>query len=59
MKKAFIDLGANIGEVSERFAAQNLGFDIFCVEPNQSLLPSLFKISARVGRSFCVIWAAA
>ena len=59
MKKAFIDLGANIGEVSERFAAQNPGFDIFCVEPNQSLLPCLFEISARVGRPFCVIWAAA
>ena len=59
MRKAFVDLGANLGIISERFAVQHPGFDIFCIEPNPTLIPSIVECSLRAGRPFWVMWAAA
>lgn len=59
MRKVFVDVGANIGDISAKFASQNSEFDIICIEPNLDLLLPLFLKSAEVSRVFAVIWAAA
>ena len=52
MKEAFVDLGANVGEVSERFAVRYPGFDIFCFEPDAKLLYAIMRRSTRIARPF-------
>lgn len=58
-RRAFIDLGASWGHVSAKFARENPSFDIFCVEPNISLIPNILNASLSVKKPFTVIWAAA
>ncbi|HQT85145.1 MAG: hypothetical protein B7Z58_06500 [Acidiphilium sp. 37-64-53] len=59
MRKVFIDLGANIGLVSEEFAAKNPEHEIFCIEPNLALMPEIHRRGVDGGRAFNVVCAAA
>lgn len=59
MRNAFVDLGANVGEMSERFAHTHPTFDVFCIEPNAKLIPLIIERSAKAARPFWIMWAAA
>lgn len=59
MRKVFVDLGANVGDVSATFAAENPEHEIFCVEPNINLIPQIHRRGLEVGRVFSVICGAA
>ena len=59
MRKIFIDLGANTGEVSAKFAQETPEAAIFCVEPNRELIAHLVDASFGVGRPFTILCAAA
>jgi FkbM family methyltransferase len=59
VRRAYIDVGANIGtaliEQSRLFPDHSL----FAIEPNPSLLPSLHTTALQIGRPVHVIWGAA
>lgn len=59
MRKVFIDLGANVGAISEAFAVRNPQHEIFCIEPNISLAADIHRKAVDIGRVFNVICAAA
>lgn len=59
MRNVFIDLGANVGDVSARFASENPGYEVFCVEPNLDLIPQIHRRAYGVGQVFNVIAGAA
>jgi FkbM family methyltransferase len=59
MRHAFVDLGANLGDVSLKFAKNNPGHDIYCIEPNPILIEHINRKAFEVRRTFVTIWAAA
>jgi FkbM family methyltransferase len=58
-RRAFIDLGANVGNISFQHARQNPDCDIYCVEPSRELIKEINDKSFRAGRTFTTMWAAA
>jgi len=59
MRRAFVDLGANVGTVSARYAKEHPDFDIYCVEPQPVLIQAINETSFAAGRPFITMWAAA
>jgi len=59
MRHAFVDLGAHVGEVSLKFAKQNPGHEIYCVEANKDLIAEIHQKAMQVRRTFVTMWAAA
>jgi len=59
MRRAFVDLGANTGAVSFRYARDNPNCDIYCVEPARELIKEINEKSFLAGRIFVTMWAAA
>jgi FkbM family methyltransferase len=59
LTQIFIDLGANVGAVSKAFAQKNSACEIFCVEPNIHLIPSILAVAAELRRTINIIWSAA
>jgi FkbM family methyltransferase len=59
MRHAFVDVGANVGGVSRKFAAENPDHDIYCIEPNRNLIHHITNSGFSVGRTFVTMWAAA
>jgi FkbM family methyltransferase len=57
--KAYVDLGANTGDVAAQFAIDHPDYGIFCVEPNPELIGHIHANAVRVGRTFVTMWAAA
>jgi FkbM family methyltransferase len=59
MRKIFLDLGANVGEITEEFGREHPDFELIAIEPNSDLLPAIHARSLKLGRPISVIWAAA
>lgn len=59
MRNVFIDLGANVGDVSARLASENPAYEIFCVEPNLELIHPIQRKAYGVGQVCNVIAGAA
>lgn len=59
MRHAFVDLGANVGDVSRAFAEANPEHDIYCIEPNHELIRHIMNNGVKIGRTFITMWAAA
>ena len=58
-RKIFIDLGANLGNITAKFAEQHPDFELIAVEPNRDLINGLLEKSLEISRPVSVIWAAA
>jgi len=58
-RRAFIDLGANVGKISFEHAKNNPDCDIYCVEPTRELIQEINEKSFQAGRTFITMWAAA
>jgi FkbM family methyltransferase len=58
-RRAFIDLGANVGKISFEYAKNNPDCDIYCVEPTRELIKEINDKSFQAGRTFVTMWAAA
>jgi FkbM family methyltransferase len=59
MRRAFVDIGANVGKVSFEFARDNPAHEIYCVEANGDLIKHIYEKAFDSRRTFIVIWAAA
>ena len=59
MRYAFVDVGANVGQVSREFAEKNPQHDIYCIEPNHELIPQISNRGISIRRTFVTMWAAA
>ena len=59
MRQAFIDLGANEGHVSFDFALHNPTFEIYCVEPNATLIPRIVERTLGLTNLVTIVRAAA
>jgi FkbM family methyltransferase len=59
MRHAFVDLGANVGDVSAGFARDNPRHDIYCIEPNETLIGQINRRAFDARRTFITMWAAA
>jgi FkbM family methyltransferase len=59
MSRLFLDLGANVGEISEQFGVEHPDYDLVAIEPNINLLPAIHARSLKLCRPISVIWAAA
>jgi FkbM family methyltransferase len=59
MSKIFLDLGANVGDITEKFGVENPDYDLIAIEPNMDLLPAIHRKSLKLRKPISVIWAAA
>jgi FkbM family methyltransferase len=59
MRKVFLDLGANVGSISEEFGLEHPDYELIAVEPNIDLLPAIHSKSLKLCRPVSVIWGAA
>jgi FkbM family methyltransferase len=59
LRRIFVDLGANIGSVSEAFGLDHPDHELIAIEPNIELLPVIHARSLNLPRPISVIWAAA
>lgn len=59
MRHAFVDLGANMGDVALAYAQKHPGCDIYCVEPARELIKEIANKSFGINRTFVIMWAAA
>jgi FkbM family methyltransferase len=60
VRRIFIDVGANVGDVALKFANEHPDFDdIYCIEANRILIPHIVHRMGQANRPFIIIWGAA
>ena len=58
-RNVYVDVGANVGETLANFGASHPDFELFAIEPNPALLPSIAHQAAKIQRLVTIIAAAA
>jgi hypothetical protein len=56
LRRIFVDLGANVGSVSEAFGLDHPDYELIAIEPNIELLPVIHARSLTLPRPITVIW---
>lgn len=59
MRQVFVDLGANVGQISFDYAIAHPETEIYCVEPTKALIKDINEKAFRAGRMFVTMWGAA